>query len=90
VHPEVSFAAMNGQPLTHRKISWTGHITRRALLAEHGIHIPDQLGDAGKARLDDVLDAAAAAWSAHRIATGHASRLPAEPSPGQEHISIHY
>jgi predicted RNase H-like nuclease len=90
VHPEVSFAAMNGQPLKYRKISWTGHITRRALLARHGIHLPDQLGDAGNARLDDVLDAAAAAWSAHRIATGHASRLPTEPSPGQEHISIQY
>jgi predicted RNase H-like nuclease len=37
-----------------------------------------------------VLDAAAAAWSAHRIATGHASRLPAEPSSGQEHIGIQY
>ncbi|HET9253896.1 MAG TPA: DUF429 domain-containing protein, partial [Pseudonocardiaceae bacterium] len=44
----------------------------------------------GNARLDDVLDAAAAAWSAHRIAIGHASRLPTEPSPGQEHISIQY
>jgi predicted RNase H-like nuclease len=90
VHPEVSFAAMNGKPLTHRKISWTGHITRRALLAKHDIHLPDQLGNAGNARLDDVLDAAAAAWSAHRIATGHASRLPTEPPSGQEHISIQY
>jgi predicted RNase H-like nuclease len=90
VHPEVSFAAMNGQPLEHSKISWTGHITRRALLAKHGIHLPDELGDAGKARLDDVLDAAAAAWSAHRIATGHGNRLPTEPSSGQEHISIQY
>jgi predicted RNase H-like nuclease len=91
VHPEVSFAAMNGRrPLEHSKISWTGHITRRNLLAERGIHLPDQLRDAGNARLDDVLDAAAAAWSAHRIATGHASRLPTEPPSGQEHISIRY
>ncbi|MGH3838777.1 MAG: DUF429 domain-containing protein [Pseudonocardiaceae bacterium] len=52
--------------------------------------MPDQLGDAGNAGADDVLDAAAAAWSAHRIATGHASRLPTEASPGQEHISIRY
>jgi predicted RNase H-like nuclease len=90
VHPEVSFAAMNGKPLEHRKISWAGHVTRRALLAKHDIHLPDELGDAGNARLDDVLDAAAAAWSAHRIATGHASQLPTEPSPGQECISIQY
>ncbi len=90
VHPEVSFAAMNGRPLVHRKISWAGHMTRRALLAGHGIHLPDQLGDVGNAAPDDVLDAAAAAWSAHRIATGHAGRLPTEASPGQEHISIQY
>ncbi|MGH3838688.1 MAG: DUF429 domain-containing protein [Pseudonocardiaceae bacterium] len=90
VHPEVSFAAMNGRPLPHRKISWTGQVARRALLAGHGIHLPDQLGDAGNAGADDVLDAAAAAWSAHRIATGHASRLPTGASPGQEHISIQY
>jgi predicted RNase H-like nuclease len=90
VHPEVSFTATNGQPLRHRKTSWTGHMTRRALLARHGIQLPDQLGDAGNAGLDDVLDAAAAAWSAHRIATGHASRLPTTPSPGQGHISIQY
>ncbi|MGH3778212.1 MAG: DUF429 domain-containing protein [Pseudonocardiaceae bacterium] len=55
-----------------------------------GIHLPDQLGDASNAGADDVLDAAAAAWSAHRIATGHADRLPAEAPPGQEHISIRY
>jgi len=90
VHPEVSFAAMNGRPLEHRKISWTGQMVRRALLARHGIQIPDQLGAAGNAGPDDVLDAAAAAWSAHRIATGHASRLPTKVSPGQEHISIQY
>jgi predicted RNase H-like nuclease len=90
VHPEVSFAAMNDKPLEHRKISWTGHITRRVPLAEHGVHLPDQLGNAGNARLDDLLDAAAAAWSAHRIATGHAIRLPTEPPSGQERISIQY
>jgi len=61
MHPEVSFAAMSGKPLIHRKVSWAGHITRRALLAKHGIHLPDELGDAGNARLDDVLDADAAA-----------------------------
>jgi predicted RNase H-like nuclease len=90
VHPEVSFAAMNGRPLEHRKISWTGQMTRRALLVRHGIQLPDQLGLAGEAGTDDVLDAAAAAWSAHRIATGHAGRLPTEASPGQEDISIQY
>ncbi|MBV9141601.1 MAG: DUF429 domain-containing protein [Pseudonocardiales bacterium] len=86
----MSFAAMNGQPLAHRKTSWTGQMTRRTLLARHGIQLPDHLGDAGEAGPDDVLDAAAAAWSAQRIATGHASRLPTQAPPGQEHISIQY
>jgi predicted RNase H-like nuclease len=90
VHPEVSFAAMNGRPLEHRKISWAGQMARRTLLDQHGIQLPDELGAAGKAGSDDVLDAAAAAWSAHRIAIGHAGRLPTEPSPGQEHICIQY
>lgn len=90
VHPEVSFAAMNTEPLTTRKTSWAGQHTRRALLAAHGIHLPDQLGAAGNAGPDDVLDAAAVAWSAHRIATGCAVRLPAHAAPGQEHISIQY
>jgi predicted RNase H-like nuclease len=90
VHPEVSFAAMNGWPLEHRKTSWTGQMARRTLLARHSLHLPDQLGVAGNASPDDVLDAAAAAWSAQRIATGHASRLPTEASPGQEHICIEY
>ncbi|MDT5274899.1 MAG: hypothetical protein QOE48_984 [Mycobacterium sp.] len=81
---------MNSRPLEHSKVSWTGHITRRDLLAEDRIHLPDQLGDAGNARLDDVFDAAAAAWSARRIAPGHAIRLPTEPPSGQGHIRIQY
>jgi Protein of unknown function (DUF429) len=41
---------------------------RRQLLAEAGICLPDDLGSAGeKAAPDDVLDAAAAAWTALRV-----------------------
>ena len=58
-------------------------MTRRTLLARHGIQLPDHLGDAGEAGPDDVLDAAAAAWSAQRIATGHASRLPTQAPPAK-------
>jgi predicted RNase H-like nuclease len=29
--------------------------------------------------MEDVLDAAAVAWSARRIVTGRAARIPAEP-----------
>jgi predicted RNase H-like nuclease len=89
VHPEVSFVAM-GTPPTYSKKTWRGQAERRQLLAEHGIVLPDDLGDGNPANLipvDDVLDAAAAAWSAHRIATGRASCLPAKPQQndrGQE------
>jgi predicted RNase H-like nuclease len=67
-HPEVSFAAMAGGHVRTPKKSWAGAIERRRLLREHGIELPDELGDAGRAGIDDVLDAAAAAWTARRIA----------------------
>ena len=80
-HPEVSFRTMAGAPLTHAKKTWSGQARRRELLAKHGIRLPDSLGPAGQAPPDDVLDAAAVAWSAHRMATGAAS---SHPSPPQE------
>lgn len=87
VHPEVSFRAMGDDrgPLTARKRSWTGHQQRLALLAAAGIDVPTELGDAGRASADDVLDAAAAAWSAHRIATGVATSILDPPERDEEH-----
>ncbi|HET7661075.1 MAG TPA: DUF429 domain-containing protein [Oryzihumus sp.] len=80
VHPELSFAAMAGGPLAAGKKTWAGAQQRRALLARHGILVPEDLGPAGAlAAVDDVLDAAAAAWSANRCAAGLASSLPAPP-----------
>ena len=76
VHPEVSFVALAGQHLEVSKKTWKGHNARRALLANHGIVIPDDLGNAGTAGADDVLDAAAVAWSAHRIAGEQGLALP--------------
>jgi predicted RNase H-like nuclease len=79
VHPEVSFRAMNeGQPLSHRKKSAGGALQRIVLLRQHGIEV-DHLGAAASVPLDDVLDAAAAAWSAHRVATRRAQPLPNPP-----------
>jgi predicted RNase H-like nuclease len=49
-----------------------------------GIELPDDLGEAGAAGVDDVLDAAAVAWSAHRIARGMARSLPEQPEPGPD------
>jgi predicted RNase H-like nuclease len=79
VHPEVSFQAMNGgEPLGLGKRSAGGALRRIALLEEQGIALGD-LGQAARAPLDDVLDAAAAAWSAHRIALGRHGSLPEPP-----------
>jgi predicted RNase H-like nuclease len=79
VHPEVSLRAMNGgRPLGHRKKSAAGALQRLELLRGAGIELT-ALDEAGPAPLDDVLDAGAAAWSAHRIATGSAKSLPHPP-----------
>jgi predicted RNase H-like nuclease len=80
VHPEVSFSALAGAPLRARKHSWTGQADRRALLVAAGVVLPADLGCAGLvAAADDVLDAAVAAWSAQRIATGRGRSLPDPP-----------
>jgi predicted RNase H-like nuclease len=79
VHPEVSFRAMAGQPLKYSKKSWNGASLRRLLLAQHDIVLPDDLGEAGLAPVDDVLDAAAAAWTADRLARGKAVSIPEPP-----------
>ena len=87
VHPEVSFRALadRSQEFVDRSLApksqWNGHTKRRALLAEVGIVIPDPLGQAGAAGSDDILDAAAAAWSANRIAAHAAASLPNPPEP---------
>jgi predicted RNase H-like nuclease len=73
VHPEVSFRALAGEPLPS-KHTWSGFHRRRSLLARAGIELPDDLPGAP---LVDVLDAAAAAWSAGRYARGEAKPLPA-------------
>ena len=79
VHPEVSFRAMNGGlPLRHRKKTTGGAWERIALLGQHGIELND-LQQSASVPLHDVLDAAAAAWSAQRIAVGGARSLPDPP-----------
>lgn len=81
VHPEISFRAMAGESVDvwFPKKTWNGLAQRRRCLAEAGIVVPNDLQGAGRAAADDVLDAAAAAWSARRIATGRASTLPDPP-----------
>jgi predicted RNase H-like nuclease len=73
VHPELSFAGMSGAPLADSKHSPAGLARRRALLREAGIVVPDRVPGAAE---NDLLDAAAVAWSARRIAAGTARVLP--------------
>ena len=79
-HPELSFAELAGAPLAARKSTWAGAERRRALLAQAGIILAGDLGPAGElAGVDDVLDAAAAAWTARRVSQGTARCLPDPP-----------
>jgi predicted RNase H-like nuclease len=92
VHPEVCFRAMSGKPLPASKRTWAGQAGRRDLLERAGIRLPAELGHAGAAAPDDVLDAAAAAWSAQRIADGRAASLPHPPQrdPQGRPVAIWY
>ena len=80
VHPEVSFAEVNGEPLIFSKKTWSGLDLRRHLLANNDMQIPESLGELGKrANPDDILDAAAVAWTAMRFHRGVAKSLPSPP-----------
>jgi predicted RNase H-like nuclease len=79
VHPEASFRSMNGdRRLEYRKKSAGGALERVELLRVHGIDLT-RISEIARFPLDDVLDAAAAAWSATRIAKGAARTLPDPP-----------
>lgn len=92
VHPELSFQAMAGAALGYSKHSPAGHAERRHLLKNAGVDINDDLLVARKGMRVDILDAAAAAWSAQRIATGGSLVLPDSPQhdPLGHEIAIRY
>jgi predicted RNase H-like nuclease len=79
VHPELSFATMGDGPALRSKKTWDGQRDRIERLRSVGIELPDRLGAAGAVPTDDVLDAAAAAWTAHRIGGGVAASVPDPP-----------
>jgi predicted RNase H-like nuclease len=93
VHPELAFSAMAGAPLAHSKHTAAGRDLRRDLLCRAGIALPaDSLASVPMAPVTDVMDAAAVAWSAWRIAAGRAITLPDRPQHdrhGRE-IAIRY
>jgi predicted RNase H-like nuclease len=79
-HPEVSFWAMNNRvAMTHSKKKLCGLEGRRRLLLRNGFPesiLTKRLGSYRDHSWDDLLDACAAAWTAERIAKGHAVRVP--------------
>jgi predicted RNase H-like nuclease len=86
VHPEVSFAALNGgvgKGLAFNKKSQEGADIRTALLSTvFGFGNVTGLVQSvarRQAATDDVLDALVALWSAERIATGKSVCLPTPP-----------
>jgi predicted RNase H-like nuclease len=80
VHPELSFTIMSGQPPTAPKKSWHGMVVRWAALAREGIGLDGIDAEVGSlVGIDDLLDAAAVAWSARRLHTGCAIALPDPP-----------
>jgi predicted RNase H-like nuclease len=86
IHPEVSFRELAGGTLAGKK-TWNGQHHRRAALARAGIELPDELpGPAASAPVDDVLDAAVAAWSASRIAASRAKTFPCDAAAGEPRI----
>ena len=93
VHPEVSFWRMNGQePMTHSKSRLPGREERSAILRREFPNIERHL----ECRpigvgADDLLDAAAAAWSALRLWEGKAESVstPSQDARGLR-VAIHY
>lgn len=93
VHPEVSFAAWQGAPMLHAKRDLRGHEQRRALIAEHFgpeafASVVAQIGSRSVAA-DDIADAFAALWSAERLLTGTAQRLPAVSAIDSHGLPMH-
>jgi predicted RNase H-like nuclease len=90
VHPELSFTALaGGTPLADSKHTRAGLTVRRTLLGQVGTALPLRVPGAAE---DDLLDAAAVAWSARRVAAGAAVTLgdPAERADDGREIAIRY
>jgi predicted RNase H-like nuclease len=79
IHPELVFASLAGGLLPYGKKTWNGQASRRALLAGVGLVLADDLPEIADVPANDVLDAAAVAWGAHRIARSVARCVPDPP-----------
>jgi len=80
-HPELCFTELRGgAPPSASKKTWHGMIERRAALSAAGITLDDIDPSVGSlVPVDDLLDAAATAWTATRLLAGTARPLPDPP-----------
>lgn len=85
VKPELAYAELAGSPLASRRRSADGARERREVLAKAGIFAPAQAPIG--VGTDSMLDACAAAWTAHRVKNGGARTLPAQPEVFSDGIS---
>lgn len=77
VHPELSFLQLDPDGITSSKKTWSGAVQRARALKKAGIDLDRAVGNGGEfGAVDDVLDAAVAAWSARRICQGLAECVP--------------
>ncbi|MDE0115875.1 MAG: DUF429 domain-containing protein [bacterium] len=75
VHPETSFAVLAGHPMAMPKRQPAGQAERLAALAPEFDNLDAAPEPPTGATIDDLLDAAAAAWTARRMAAGTAMIL---------------
>lgn len=99
VHPETSFTVMAGRPLAP-KTTLPGQLERIDLVSAMVGLLPvrlvglveggggQMLTGAGEAKLDDLLDACAAAWTARRMVTGEARTLGGGYDPDGHALTI--
>ena len=92
-HPEVSFAAMNGdRAMLNRKGTREGRTERWSILRRTFSDLPStpELSSAlrGLCDLEDYIDALACAWTAAMIKAGDAESLPARPPRDQRKLRM--
>lgn len=75
VHPETSFAVLAGQPMSASKRQPAGKAERMAALAPEFDNLGTAPPSLSGATPDDLLDAAAAAWTTRRMAASAAMVL---------------
>jgi predicted RNase H-like nuclease len=87
-HPEVSFAALAGAPMLHRKSSAAGRAERTVALEAALGGVDPMLGFAPAGAKTDVVDALACLWTARRAAAGRAGTLPEMPAVDERGLKM--